>query len=130
MKKTHRLFSFSKFHYSFLPPFFLLSDFPIMNRFTKFIFVLFFAASLPVLAAEISLTHGDGGDCQTFAQAQKLWRDAQKNARPGETVTVLIGPGDWYFDETLEIGPEDRRVPLVFRAADPKDPPRDRKTHV
>lgn len=95
-----------------------------MNHFAKLIFVLFFAASLPVLAAEISLTHGDGGDCRTFGQAQKLWRSAQKNAQPGETVTVLIGPGDWYFDETVEIGPEDRRVPLVFQAADPQDPPR------
>ena len=65
-----------------------------MHYFTKFVFVLFFAASLPALAAEISLTHSDGGDCQTFAQAQKLWRDAQKNAQAGETVTVLIGPGD------------------------------------
>jgi len=93
-----------------------------MNHFTKFIFALFFAASLPVCAAEISLTKD--GDCQTFAQAQKLWRDAQKAAKPGETVTVLIGPGDWYFDETVEIGPEDRQVPLIFRAADPQNPPR------
>ena len=94
-------FSFFILHYSFLPPSsFYFRPFT-MNHFAKLIFVLFFAASLPILAAEISLTHGNGGDCRTFAQAQKLWRSAQKNAQPGETVTVLIGPGDWYFDERI-----------------------------